>query len=127
VITPDVADRLAAERATTEHRLVAPTLLRSQLLARLYGDVRAGTLDRREADARLDHVRALRIRLLGGRVLQRVAWEVAEALGHPDTCLAEYVALTRLQADALVTLDDALASAAAPLVAVAPLEALLAR
>lgn len=58
-----------------------------------------------DADQRLDHVRKLRIRLLGDRVLQNVAWTVADQLGWSDTFDAEYVALTQLQADALVTLD----------------------
>jgi hypothetical protein len=38
-------------------------------------------------------------------VLQRRAWHVADQLGLADTDTAEYVALTQLQADALVTLD----------------------
>ena len=42
---------------------------------------------------RLDFLRGLRIRLLGDRVLQRVAWKVAEELGWHDTFVAEYVAL----------------------------------
>jgi len=70
-------------------------------------------------------VRGLRIRLLGDRVLQQVAWSVADRLGWPDTMDAEYVALTKLQGDALVTLDNDLAAAAAELMAVAPYEALL--
>jgi predicted nucleic acid-binding protein len=106
-ITADVALRLAAERLTVPagHALVAPTLLRSDVLARLYADVRDGKLDRAEASARLDHLRSLRVRLLGDRVLQRVAWRVAETLAWPDTYLAEYVAAADLQADVLVTLD----------------------
>lgn len=65
------------------------------------------------------------MRLLGDRVLQQVAWKVAEQLGWDDTLTAEYVALTRLQADALVTRDAALARAVGDVVATAPLEALL--
>lgn len=127
VIGADVAFRLAAERSTVaaEHQLVAPTLLRSQLLADLYQAVRRGELSRKEADARLDYVRGLRIRLLGDRVLQAVAWTIAADLGWPDTYAAEYVALTRLQADAFVTLDAALAEAVRDVVTVAPFESLL--
>jgi predicted nucleic acid-binding protein len=127
VIVPDVAMRLAQDRAVVraEHRLVAPTLLRSQLLARLYDDVRRGKLDKPGADERLDYVRGLRIRLLGDRVLQSVAWRVASDLGWSDTFDAEYVALTKLQADAFVTLDDTLAAAVKDLVTVAAYEALL--
>ncbi|WP_208759196.1 hypothetical protein [Microbispora triticiradicis] len=39
-------------------------------------------------------------------MLQSVAWEVARTLDWPDTYRAEYIALTRLQADTLVTFDD---------------------
>jgi hypothetical protein len=38
-----------------------------------------------EADWQLSYLRGLRIRLLGGRVLQNVAWRVAGQLGWPDT------------------------------------------
>jgi predicted nucleic acid-binding protein len=121
VIGPDVAMRLAEERATVAeaHRLVAPTLLRSQVLTSLYQAVRRDELTKAEAVARLDHIRALRLRLLGDRVLQSVAWKVADQLGWSDTFDAEYIALTQLQADALVTLDERLAAAASELVTVA--------
>ncbi len=67
------------------HRLLAPTLIRSQLLSLLYQSVRNAEITKKEADRQLDHVRSLRLRLLGDRVLQRVAWEVAEQCGWPDT------------------------------------------
>ncbi|MEV7937655.1 type II toxin-antitoxin system VapC family toxin [Kitasatospora sp. NPDC088264] len=128
VIAPAVALRLAGERAVIpqEHRLLAPTLLRSQVLSLLYQAVRQGGLTRAEADRRLDYLCALRIRLLGDRVLQSTAWGIAERLGWPDTLDAEYIALTRLQADAFITLDLEVARAAEELVAVAPVEALTA-
>jgi predicted nucleic acid-binding protein len=69
-------------------------------------------------------VRGLRIRPLGDRVLQNVAWKVADQLGWSDTFDAEYVALTQLQADAFITLDHDLARAVEDLVTVAPIEAL---
>ena len=126
VIGPDVALRLAHERAVIrdDHQLLAPTLLRSQLLALLYQEVRRGEMTRKEAGQQLDYVRGLRIRLLGDRVLQNVAWTVADRLAWPDTLDAEYVALTQLQADALITLDEELADAVQGLVTVAPIEAL---
>ncbi|TDD70780.1 hypothetical protein E1262_08420 [Jiangella aurantiaca] len=126
VIGADVAFRLAAERTVVDaqHQLVAPTLLRSQLLTQLYQAVRRGELTKQEADGRLDHVRSLRMRLLGDRVLQAVAWRIAAQLGWPDTYDAEYVALTQLQADAFVTLDAGLADAVRDVVAVAPYDAL---
>jgi predicted nucleic acid-binding protein len=126
VITADVALQLAAERVVPadEHQLVAPTLIRSQMLSSLYRQVRLGELDRAEADTRMDHFRSMRPRLLGDRVLQRLAWRIAEQLDWDDTLDAEYVALTQLQADALITLDDDLASAVGDLVVVAAIDEL---
>ncbi len=111
VIGPDVALRLAEERATIRdgHRLLAPTLLRSHVLSLLYQAVLRGDLTKKEAHERLNYVRGLPMRLLGDRTLERVAWKIADEHGWPDTFDAEYVALTRLQADALVTLDQRLA------------------
>ena len=126
VIGPDVAIWLAERRAVirAEHQLLAPTLVRSQLLSLLYQAVRRGGMTKQEAAARLDYVRGLRIRLLGDRVLQSVAWKLADQLDWSDTFDAEYVALTQLQADAFITLDDRLAQAVRDLVTVAPVEAL---
>jgi len=126
VIGPDVALRLAHDEAVVpnEHQLLAPTLLRSHLLSLLYQAVRRGEMTRKDADRQLNYVRALRIRLLGDRVLQNVAWKIAEQLGWPDTFDAEYVALTTLQADAFITLDARLARAVKGIVVVAPIDVL---
>ena len=126
VITPDVALRLAHHEVAIpeEHQLLAPTLLRSQVLTLLYRAVRQGETARKDADRQLDYVRALRIRLLGDRVLQNTAWKIADNLGWPDTFDAEYVALTQLQADAFITLNAELADAVKGLVVIAPIEAL---
>lgn len=126
VIGPDVVLRLAHDEAMipNEHRLLAPTLLRSQALSLLYRAVRDGEMSKTDASRQLDHVRALRIRLLGDRVLQNVAWKIADQLGWRDTFDAEYVALTQLQADAFITLDAELAHAVKGLVMIAPIDAL---
>lgn len=126
VIGPDVALLLAEGRATlpAHRRLLAPTLLRSQVLAMLYAQVRAGTLDDREASQRLDHLRRMSIRLLGDRVLQQTAWSMATSMAWPDTFVAEYLASTKLQGDALVVRDEALAHEAARLVPVVGIDAL---
>ena len=126
VIGPDVAMRLALDRAVirADHQLLAPTLLRSQMLSFLYQTVRRGEMTKKDADEQLNYVRGLRIRLLGDRVLQNVAWKVAVQLEWSDTYDAEYVALTQLQADAFVTLDQHLARAVEDLLTVAPIEAL---
>jgi predicted nucleic acid-binding protein len=126
VIGPDVAIQLAHDEAVIrgEHQILAPALFRSQLLSTLYQAVRRAEMTKTDADRRLRYVRGLRIRLLGDRVLQSVAWRVADQLGWPDTFDAEYIALTQLQADALITLDRQLAHAVRQLVTVAPIEAL---
>ena len=107
-----------------EHRLLAPTLLRSQVLSLLYQAAHRGEMTKTDAERRLTYVRGLRIRLLGDRVLQNVAWKVADQLGWSDTLAAEYVALTHLQADALITLDGQLAHAVKDLVSLEPIEVL---
>ena len=88
VIGPDVALRLAETETAVhvQHQLLAPTLLRSQVLALLYGSVRRGELDRKAAERRLDYLRGLQLRLLGDRVLQRAAWKIADQLGWLDIC-----------------------------------------
>jgi predicted nucleic acid-binding protein len=129
VIGPDVALQLARDEAAIaeEHQLLAPTLLRSQVLSLLYQAVRRGELTQANAERQLDYLRGLRVRLLGDRVLQRTAWRLAGQLGWEDTLDAEYVALARLQADAFVTLDTGLATAVQGLVTLAEPGALLAR
>ena len=124
VIGPDVAMLLARERATVdeEHKLLAPTLLRSQMLSELYQAVRRGELTKAAADEQLNYVRGLRLRLLGDRVLQKVAWKIADQLGWADTLTAEYLALTQLQAEAFVTLDADLRDVVGGVVQVAPVE-----
>lgn len=109
-------------RVAEGHEVLAPTLLRSQTLALLHEAVHGGALEEEQAHERLAAIQRLGMRLLGDAVLRRVAWEVATELGWASTYDAEYVALTRLQADALVTLDPDLARAVSHLVRVAPLE-----
>ena len=79
----------------------------------------------RDARERLARLNRMKIRLLGDGVLRKVAWTIADELGWESTYAAEYVALTRLQADYLVTLDDDLARAVQGVVATAPFDALL--
>ncbi|HXG75187.1 MAG TPA: hypothetical protein VNJ53_01320 [Gaiellaceae bacterium] len=59
-------------------------------------------------------------------MLRRRAWDLAERLGWPETYVAEYVALTQLQADAFVTLDADLARRLEGLVPTATVDALTA-
>jgi predicted nucleic acid-binding protein len=83
--------------------LSAPTLLRSEVLAALHRDVAAGARHEHAARALIAAVDRLPVRLLGDRVLRKTAWRLAGELGWPDTFAAEYVALTVLHGDALVT------------------------
>jgi predicted nucleic acid-binding protein len=106
------------------HQLVAPTLVRSQALAATYQSARRGEISTAEGLRRVRRVNSLGIRFLGDKVLQQTAWAVAEQLGWDTTYEAEFVALTRLQADALVTSDADLARAASSLVTVAQVSAL---
>jgi indolepyruvate ferredoxin oxidoreductase alpha subunit len=118
--------RLAEEgyEVPAAHELLAPTLLRSQVLSTLHEAVHAGTLSEADALERLERVAAIKIRLLGDAVLRRNAWRFADELGWAETYDAEYLALTKLQADAFVTLDEELSRRAATVVPTAPFEAL---
>lgn len=126
VIDAAVAIRLAREglRPDQQHQLVAPNLLRSQVLSEMYRAARAGEIDETAAKAVLDHVTTIKVRLLGDRVSRAVAWKIAAELGWEDTPKAEYLAVTRLQADAFVTLDGELAGLVADVVPIATYEAL---
>jgi len=106
------------------HKLLAPTLLRSQTLSALHEAVQRGEIPAEVARNRLARIRAMRIRLLGDAVLQRRAWELADQLAWASTYDAEYVALTQLQADAFVTLDKKLARSLKGIVATASIDAL---
>ncbi len=127
-------DALAAQRliregivVSEEHQLVAPNVLRSRVLSRLYREARDGKLSRDEAREQLDRLTSMRVRLLGDRVSRAVAWKIAEQLDWDDTTNAEFVAVAKLQADVFVTLDADLARQVEGIVMIAPFEALLDR
>jgi predicted nucleic acid-binding protein len=107
-----------------KHKLLAPTLLRSDALSALHEAVARGELTADVARERLARINKMPIRLLGDAVLRRRAWEIADELGWTATYDAEYLALTQLQADAFVTLDAKLAREAATVVPTATLDAL---
>jgi predicted nucleic acid-binding protein len=109
------------------HKLLAPTLVRSQTLSALYAAARRGELSAEDARERLDRIGRMPIRLLGDAVLRRRAWQLADQLGWAETYDAEYLALTQLQADAFVALDAKLARSAKGVVAVASVDELVAR
>lgn len=114
----------ANPRVSPRHQLVAPNLIRSQALTLLLQAVQRGDLDERRALQHHDQLTRLKMRLLGDRVSRRTAWDIARQQGWDTTCEAEYLAVTRLQADALVTIDAAMRAKAEGIVPLAPVEAL---
>jgi indolepyruvate ferredoxin oxidoreductase alpha subunit len=126
VVDCEVLLRIAAGEidVAAGHQLLAPTLVRSQALAAMYGAARRGEISAAEGRARVQRINSLKVRFLGDKVLQATAWEIAEQLGWETTSDAEYVALTRLQADAFVTADAKLAGAVSGVVETAPVDAL---
>jgi predicted nucleic acid-binding protein len=107
-----------------EHKLVAPTLVRSQALSALYEAARRGEISAAEGMERVTRINSLKVRFLGDKVLQRTAWRVADQLGWETTFEAELVALTQLQADAFITSDRELARAVSDLVETATIDTL---
>jgi predicted nucleic acid-binding protein len=107
-----------------EHKLVAPTLVRSQALSELYEAARRGEISSAEGIERVTRINSLKVRFLGDKVLQRTAWKVADQLEWETTYDAEFVALTQLQADVFVTSDRELAHAVSSLVETATIDAL---
>ena len=107
-----------------EHKLVAPTLVRSQALAALYDAAGRGEITAAEGLERVTRINSLKVRFLGDKVLQRTAWKVADQLGWKTTFDAEFVALTQLQADIFVTSDSDLARAVSGLVKTATIDSL---
>ena len=73
---------------------------------------------------RVTRINSLKVRFLGDKVLQRTAWRVADQLGWETTFDAEFVALTQLQADVMVTSDSNLARSVTGLVETATVDAL---
>jgi predicted nucleic acid-binding protein len=108
-----------------DHELLAPTLIRSQVLSRLHESVHRGELPEAVATERLARIAGIPMRLLGDAVLRRVAWKLATELDWASTYDAEYLALTQLQGDAFITLDEDLARAAEKVVTLASIDELL--
>jgi predicted nucleic acid-binding protein len=133
-ITRFVIDPLALVHLADGHlngnpadQLVAPNSIRSQALDVLLQRVRSGKLSERDALQLHERMTELKIRLLGDRVSRRTAWQMALEHGWDKIQDAEYIAVARLQADALVTLDPALAAMATGVVPLAELTDVLAR
>lgn len=103
------------------HQLVAPNLIRSHALTMLLERVREGELTEQDALQRHERLTELKMRLLGDRVSRRTAWHIAREQDWDTTLHAEYLAVTKLQADALVTVDPAMADRATAVVPLASL------
>ncbi len=108
-----------------QHELLAPTLFRSQVLSNLHESVQSGEMSAEAGRQQLEQIWKIKIRLLGDAVLRGLAWDIASDMGWSSTYEAEYIALTKLQADAFVTMDIQLARRARSLVRVAPIDDLI--
>jgi len=102
-----------------DHQLVAPNSIRSEALEVLLQEVSAGSRSDAEALACHERMTELKMRLLGDRVSRRTAWRIARDRQWTSLRDAEYLAVARLQADALVTVDRDLALKAQDLVRLA--------
>lgn len=111
-------------RIDSAHQLVAPNSIRSETLQLLLEEVRHGRRSENEALAIHERITELKMRFLGDRVSRRTAWKIARDRDWDSLRDAEYLAIVRLQADALVTVDPALAARAEGVVPLAPLAAL---
>jgi predicted nucleic acid-binding protein len=109
---------------TPRHQLVAPNSIRSDALTLLLGQVRRGELTDKEARELHTGLTELKIRTLGDRVSRWTSFQIARERGWETTRAADYLAVAKLQADALVTVDEELARKADGIVPVLPLEAL---
>lgn len=107
------------------HQLVAPNSIRSEAMELLLRDVRAGKRGETAALEAHERLTEIKMRLLGDRVSRRTAWKLSRQHDWDTLRGAEYLAVTRLQADALVTVDPSLAAMARDVVAVASIDDLL--
>jgi predicted nucleic acid-binding protein len=112
-------------RVDNSHQLVAPNRIRSEALDLLLDEVRRGVRQEKDALDAHERMTEIKMRLLGDRVSRATAWKIARETDSASIAEAEYLSVTRLQADALVTVDAGLAARAQGVVPVVPLEALL--
>lgn len=126
VVDPRALLRIASTgvRVHPDHQLVAPSSVRSEALSLLYDQVRRGGLTEREALRLHERLTEVKLRLLGDRVSRRTAWRIAREHRWDGIGDAEYLAVTQLQADALIALDEGLAGRANGIVPLASLDAL---
>lgn len=121
VIDPPALLHLAANgyRPDPDRQLVAPQSIRSDALEILLHRVRDGELTEPEALELHERITHVRIRVLGDRVSRRTSWKIAREHHLDSMRHADYLAVTVLQADALVALDPGLVALAQGLVPLA--------
>jgi predicted nucleic acid-binding protein len=121
VIDPPTLILLAEDgrRIDPAHQLVAPNSIRSQALELLLESVDAGQLTDKTALELHERMTELKIRVLGDRVSRRLAWRTAREHNWTTIRDAEYIAIAKLQADALIATDPELAAKASGLVPLA--------
>ena len=112
-------------RVDPSNQLVAPNSIRSEALQLLLWEVRRGERTDKAAQQTHERITEVKMRLLGDRVSRGTAWRIAREQDWDTLRDAEYLAIGRLQADALVTVDPGLAARAADILPVAPLQDLL--
>ncbi|HEY5202923.1 MAG TPA: hypothetical protein VIJ31_18640, partial [Acidothermaceae bacterium] len=110
VIDPPTLVLLAEDGRAIDpaHQLVAPNSIRSQALDLLLQSVSAGELTEKAALELHERMTELKIRVLGDRVSRRTAWRIAREHNWPTIRDAEYLAIAKLQADALIATDPEL-------------------
>jgi predicted nucleic acid-binding protein len=111
-------------RADPAHQLVAPNLIRSHALTLMLQSVRRAELTDAEALERHERITEVKMRLLGDRSSRRTAWKLAREHGWDTIYGAEYIAVAKLQADQLVTIDPQLTAMATGIVPLAPFDRL---
>ncbi len=128
VIDPPTLVQLAdgSHSVHPSHRLVAPNSIRSEALDLLLQRVRGGTLTEQTALELHERITGVKMRLLGDRVSRRTAWQIARDRDWSTLTEAEYLAVSKLQADALITVNPEMAAKATGIVPLAPFTDLLA-
>lgn len=121
VIDPPTLVLLASDGRAIDpaHQLVAPNSVRSHALDLLLESVDAGQLTDKTALELHERMTELKIRVLGDRVSRRLAWRTAREHNWTTIRDAEYIAIAKLQADALIATDPELAAKASGLVPLA--------
>ena len=112
-------------RANPAHQLVAPNVIRSHALTLMLQSVQRAELTDTEALDRHERITEVKMRLLGDRVSRRTAWKLAREHGWDTIYGAEYIAIAKLQADQLITVDPELTAMATGIVPLAPFNRLV--